>query len=334
MSGGFDSSFTAYLLKKQGYNVIGVTFQLLSPAQAPTDHIARARKTADYLSIPHHVLDLSKDFQEQVVNRFIDEYKAGNTPNPCVFCNRTIKFGAFAERAFSLGADKIATGHYANVVEENGEYLLKKGCDRTKDQSYFLYPIKKDILKRTLFPLGLYHKAKLKEEARDLPWVVPSLKESQDICFIPGNDYRTFLAPYIPIKKGPIYHASGKRLGEHEGLHLYTIGQRKGLGIPFSEPLYVVGIIPAENAIVVGNKEELKRKTVWVSEINMISKASSGVKGRVRYRQKEEPCTYEVKDGLLRADFESSITSVTCGQSLVLYHEDILIGGGIIQKSL
>ena len=343
MSGGFDSSFAAHILKKNGYNVVGVTFRLLPDSVVDRQHsktccsvdtIARAQKAASYLSIPHYVIDLREDFEHYVIERFIDEYKSGRTPNPCILCNKFIKFSSFARMAFSMGADKIATGHYAGIEEENGTYYLKKGIDKVKDQSYFLYAIEQDILKRTLFPLGKYKKNDLKEEARKISWNIYSIKESQDICFVPDNDYKKFLSPFITLKKGPVYHVDGTFLGNHRGLHLYTIGQRRGINIPYREALYVVNTIPDENMIIVGSKEDLKQKILIASEVNLFSHVSDNINGKVRYRQKEEPCVYKVKNDTLRVEFLHPISSVTPGQSVVLYDGDSVIGGGIIQKRI
>jgi tRNA-specific 2-thiouridylase len=298
------------------------------------DAIVKAQGAASYLSIPHYVVDLREDFKHYVIDRFIDEYKSGRTPNPCILCNKFIKFSSFARKAFSMGADRIATGHYARIEEENGTYSLKKGIDKAKDQSYFLYAIEQDILKRTLFPLGKYKKNDLKEEARNISWNIYSIKESQDICFIPGNDYRKFLSPYITLKKGPVYHVDGAFLGNHMGLHLYTIGQRRGINIPYREALHVVNTIPDENTLIVGSIEDLKQKVLTASEINLFSHVSDNVNGKVRYRQKEEPCAYEAGNDTLHVEFLRPISSVTPGQSVVLYHGDIVIGGGIIEKRI
>lgn len=343
MSGGFDSSFAAYLLKQRGYRVIGITFQLLpvSTTNAKNhkpccsiESITRARRAADHLSIPHYVLNLQEEFKEYVIERFIHEYRMGNTPNPCILCNRFIKFSSFAKKAFSMGAEKIATGHYAIIDLENEQYCLKKSNDRSKDQSYFLYPIEKKLLEKTLFPLGEHTKNQLREDAKKLAWNIHSLKESQDICFIPDNDYRTFLSQYITMKNGPIYHIDGSFLGNHQGIHLYTIGQRRGINIPYGKPLYVVGILPDENTLIVGGQEYLNKKTLDASEINLLCDISHHISGKVRYRQKEEPCKYKVKDNTLHVDFLHPINSVTPGQSVVLYHGDIVVGGGIIQTGI
>ena len=343
MSGGFDSSFAAHILKKSGYNVVGVTFRLLPESvlsgQHPktccsVDTIMKAQMAASYLSIPHYIIDLREDFEDYVIKRFIDEYKSGMTPNPCILCNKFIKFSSFARKAFSMGADKIATGHYAGIEEKNGICYLKKGIDKAKDQSYFLYAIEEDILKRTIFPLGKYKKNDLKEEARNMSWDIHSIKESQDICFVPDNDYRKFLSPYIALKKGPVYHVNGTFLGHHRGLHLYTIGQRRGINIPYREALYVVNTIHDENTLIVGSKEELKQKIVTASEINLFPRVSDNVSGKVRYRQKEEPCVYNIGHDTLQVEFLHPISSVTPGQSVVLYDGDIVIGGGIIEKRI
>jgi tRNA-uridine 2-sulfurtransferase len=343
MSGGFDSSFTAHILKKRGYNVVGITFRLLPQlfkkarvkACCSTDTIARAQKAASYLSIPHYVMDLREDFERHVIERFINEYKTGTTPNPCILCNKHIKFSAFARKALSMGADRIATGHYARVEENNGAYCLKKGIDGAKDQSYFLYAVEEDILQRTLFPLGKFNKSDLKEKAKDMSWDIHAIKESQDICFIPDNDYRQFLLPFITLTKGPIYHVDGTFLGHHKGLPLYTIGQRRGINIPYGEPLYVVNTVPEENRLVVGSKEYLKQKTLCATEVSLFSGRRSGsISGKVRYRQKEESCEYKFVNDILQVDFLHPISSVTPGQSVVLYDGDIVTGGGIIQKRI
>lgn len=343
MSGGFDSSFAAHILKKSGYNVVGVTFRLLPESVVSGQHpktccsmdaIIKAQMAASYLSIPHYIMDLREDFEGYVIQRFIDDYKSGMTPNPCILCNKFIKFSSFARKAFSMGADKIATGHYAGIEEKNGICYLKKGIDKAKDQSYFLYAIEEDILKRTIFPLGKYKKNDLKEEARNMSWAIHGIKESQDICFVPDDDYRKFLSPYIALKKGPVYHVNGTFLGHHRGLHLYTIGQRRGINIPYREALYVVKTIHDENTVIVGSKEELKQRIVTASEINLFPRVSDNVSGKVRYRQKEEPCVYNIGHDTLQVEFLHPISSVTPGQSVVLYDGDIVIGGGIIEKRI
>ncbi len=343
MSGGFDSSFAAYLLKKEGYNVVGVTFRLLPelselsvPAQSCklTDAEARAHDIANRLSIPHYVFDLREDFEYHVIKRFIAEYKSGKTPNPCILCNKFIKFSTFAKKAFSMGADRIATGHYAVIEKRDGNCYLKKGVDRTKDQSYFLYAVEQDILKKTLFPLGMYHKNYLKEESKNMSLNIHSIKDSQDICFISGNSYGDFLSSHTPSEKGPIYHVNGTFLGTHKGLHFYTIGQRKGINIPYKEALYVVNIIPAENTLIVGNKDDLMGKALIASDIAVFPGISGDTKGKVRYRQKEVPCVYNVVGEKLYVEFLHPVSSITPGQSIVLYHNDTVVAGGVIEKRI
>lgn len=339
MSGGIDSSFAAYLLRKQGFKVVGITFQLLpgslkdvrnSKACCSLDTIHRAQRVADALSIPHYVINLKDEFEEYVIEKFIDAYRKGETPNPCVLCNRYIKFSSFATKALSMGGEKIATGHYARIEKTSGTYRLKKGVDKTKDQSYFLYPIKAQLLKSVLFPLGGLKKAEVKAMAEQVGWKKDSAEESQDICFIPEGDYRGFLSKFVHLRKGPVFSIDGKRLGEHDGIHLYTVGQRRGLHIPYKEPLYVVEIRPQENCLIVGPKDFLKKRYLTATAVNLLHPSSISVTGKVRYRQKEQPCHYTTEGGLLRVGFPQPIDAITPGQSVVLYTNDTVIGGGVI----
>jgi tRNA-specific 2-thiouridylase len=236
--------------------------------------------------------------------------------------------------ALALGADAVSTGHYAAIQESQTGWLLKKGKDRSKDQSYFLYPIEQCRLSSLLFPLSEYTKKEVRLDMTGFAWDSTRVRESQDICFIPENDYRGFISRYVSPKRGDIFLHDGRHLGFHDGIHLYTIGQRRGLNIPFSEPLYVTEIRPAENALIVGPKEHLRRRSLIADQVNMLTGRSSGrALGKIRYRQKEEPCTYSVDDGRLEVIFDDSVSAVTPGQSVVLYDGDVVLGGGTILKA-
>jgi len=343
MSGGIDSSITAYLLQNEGFKVVGITFQLLPDSMRNINNpkaccsieaILKAKRVADALSIPHYVINLREEFKEFVIERFINEYRAGRTPNPCILCNQFIKFSAFFHKALAIGAEYIATGHYAKIEKISETYYLNKAIDKSKDQSYFLYPIKKDQLSRILFPLGAYTKSTIFPLAQKIGWKnTDAYKESQDICFIPNGQYRIFLSKFIHLKKGPIYTVDGKLIGHHDGIQLYTIGQRRGLNIPYSEPLYVIETRPHENSLIVGFKMHLLRKKLTAAEVNILSDSAGGTTGKVRYRQKEEKCSYSVKDSILNVEFNENIDAITPGQSIVLYSQDRVVGGGIIENS-
>ncbi len=344
MSGGMDSSFAAYMLKQSGYDVVGVTFDLLPKSLQKNVNngksccslasIDRARKVASDLVIPHYVMDLRDEFEHFVVERFIDEYRQGRTPNPCVLCNKHIKFSAFIDKARALNADKVATGHYAAIDKPDGGYELRKGRDASKDQSYFLYPIAEDLLESILFPLGALTKKELKKESHLIHWNSETAKESQDICFIPAHSYGQFLSPFVPLKQGPVYLTDGRFLGHHNGIHLYTIGQRRGLGIPFTEPLYVVEIKTDENTLILGTKEHLKKKKLIARELNFFDRSEAPVSGRVRYRQSEVPCTFQITGETMNVEFEEPLYAITPGQSIVLYRKERVIGGGVITQVL
>ncbi len=341
MSGGFDSSLAAYLLKKAGYRVVGITFALFPGTFfekwglntcAPGMDTQQAARTCKDLSIPHHVIDLGDVFAHHVIEPFIDGYRRGITPNPCTLCNRFIKFGAFYERALAMGADMIATGHYARTEPRDGDVLLRKGCDDRKDQSYFLYSIDKDILMRTVFPLGEYTKEGLSTMAGKEGIRLPTSRESQDICFIPKGNLGNFLAHFIKPRTGPVYLPDGTRLGHHEGIHFYTIGQRRGINIPYKEALYVVDIRAGENAIVVGTRKDLETRDLTARSVTIRYPATTGICARVRYRQPDKPCSCVLSGDTLSVKFDEPINSVTPGQSVVLYHDDIVAGGGVIEK--
>ena len=340
MSGGMDSSYAAYILKQGGYNVIGITYQLLPDfiknvsnpkACCSIETVNRAKKVARDLSIRHYVMNLREDFEQFVIERFIEEYKAGRTPNPCILCNKHIKFSSFFRKAMSMGGEKVATGHYAVIENTTEGPVLKKSRDRAKDQSYFLYPIEKDLLSAILFPLGEEIKNELREKAYLINPEYRKVKESQDICFVPENDYREFLKRFVHLKKGPAYYVDGTLLGYHEGIHLYTVGQRRGLRIPFREPLYVVEIRSGENTLILGTKEHLRRKRLFAGETNVLIAAPGTASGKVRYRQEDVPCKYRISGDAMEVVFEEPLYAITPGQSVVLYRDDAVVAGGVIR---
>lgn len=344
MSGGLDSTFAAYILKQNSYRVTGITFTLFSSpffnktgsaALSSRRMVERAKKVAKDLSIPHYVIDLSDIFEHYVIEAFIDGYRKGATPNPCVLCNRFVKFGAFGEKAFEMGADMIATGHYAGTVRsEGGSVLLKKGADAGKDQSYFLYAIKKEVLAKTIFPLCDISKSEIRGVVSKEFSKYPPLRESRDICFIPDGNPGLFLSRFIKSKDGPVYLSDGTLLGRHDGIHLYTIGQRRRINIPYREALYVLDMRPDENTLVVGTRKELAARSLEADSVHMFYPATGQAKGRVRYRQKERNCTYSLHNEILSVDFSEDIDAVTKGQSVVLYHGDVVVGGGTIKNVL
>ena len=343
MSGGIDSSYSAYLLKKRGHRVIGFTFDLLPKSLrnrcnpkmcCSAVNTGRARTVAESLSIPHYVMNMREDFERNVIERFVDEYRAGRTPNPCVLCNRHIKFASFLRKAEAMEADLVATGHYASTTQTSHGMELRKGRDRAKDQSYFLYPIRRGDLGMITFPLADLTKEEVRREIGAMGAENQETPESQDICFIPGNDYRGFVGQFIPLKRGPIVTTEGNLIGLHEGVHLYTIGQRRGINIPSKGALYVIDINTRDNVITVGAKEQLFRKRLLADDVNMLSSASAGeARAKVRYRQKEEACAYAVKGGLLEVLFHKPVSSVTPGQSVVLYDGTRVLGGATIREA-
>lgn len=344
MSGGVDSSLTAALLIEQGYDVIGVTMTLSEESREAggSTAIVDAKKVAEALNIPHYVVNYHKQFKDDVIKYFINEYAKGRTPNPCVRCNNTIKFGGLLEDCLKLGAEYVATGHYARIErdEEKGRYLLKKGLDERKDQSYVLYTLNQHVLKHFMLPLGNYSKEKTREMANKLNLPVANKPESQEICFIPNDDYKAYLkakAPHI-LKSGDIVDVEGNILGQHEGVPLYTIGQRKGLGIAAAHPLYVVGLDVKHNRVIVGENKEVFAKGLVAKNLNFITKDKFNEKfvttARIRYGAKACQCTVEPLDNgnLAKVLFAEPQRAVTPGQSVVFYDDDIVVGGGIIKN--
>jgi tRNA-specific 2-thiouridylase len=354
MSGGVDSSVAAYLLKKQGYDVIGVTMKIWEDPKSDVKEreggccslsaVEDARRVADLLDIPFYVMNLKDIFKETVINYFLNEYGRGRTPNPCIACNRFVKFGELMRRAFALDAYYVATGHYGIIEYDDtkGRYLLKKSKAEGKDQTYVLYNLTQEQLKHTLMPLGRFNnKEEIREIARELGLVVAEKPESQEICFVEDNDYTKFIkenAKY-KIKPGYFIDTKGNILGKHKGITNYTIGQRKGLGIAVGRPLYVVDIDAERNIIILGDGEEVFGKELIAEDVNFISveklESPMRVKAKIRYTAKEEPATiYPVEDNMVKVVFENPVRAITPGQAVVFYDDDIVVGGGIIKEKI
>ena len=334
MSGGVDSSVAACILKEEGYNVIGATMQLLDNEDT-TSAIKDAKKIAKQLQIPHYVFDLRKEFKNQIIKGFIESYQKGLTPNPCVNCNRLFKFGMFFQKAKELGANYIATGHYAKV--ENNHLMMSKTDG--KDQSYFLCQIEKDILPYILFPLKNYaSKEEIRQIARKYHLPVSEKKDSQEICFIPNDDYKRFLSQHIKQETGNIILTDGTILGTHEGIYQYTIGQRKGLNISYKEPLYVIDINPKDNTVIVGTNDELMKQQLQATNMNyLVSKeefCQKPIYAKIRSRGAlEEVEKIEEKENKLIVTFKNKIRAITPGQFIVFYNENKeCLGGAYIKK--
>ncbi|WP_294520304.1 tRNA 2-thiouridine(34) synthase MnmA [uncultured Anaerovibrio sp.] len=348
MSGGVDSSLVATLLKEEGYEVIGITMRLsdegrgfcLSPESDASmlSSVKDAKKVAEQIGIAHYVADFRDMFKTKVIDYFLDEYAAGRTPNPCVACNPQIKFGALFNKARELGADYFATGHYARVKKnEQGDYGLYMGKDNHKDQSYALYRIRRDMLPYIKFPLGERTKAETRQLAAKYGLVVADKEESQEVCFVPDDDYKTMLKRFRPqcLKPGDIVDLSGKVLGRHNGVPLYTVGQRKGLGIAYPEPLYVVKLDMAKNQVVVGSNKDVMADSLIAERTNWLAfdelKEPIRVNARIRYGAREGQGTVTpLDDGRIKVAFDNPQRAVTPGQSVVLYSGEQVVGGGII----
>jgi tRNA-specific 2-thiouridylase len=345
MSGGVDSSVAGHLLTRQGYEVVGVTMKVwpqdcMSRAEdkcCGPSAIADARAVAHKLGIPHYVVDEADRFEQVVIGYFADEYRAGRTPNPCVMCNELLKFGSLWDKARALGCAFLATGHYAMIQHENGISRLRKGRDPRKDQSYFLFSLRPEQLGRALTPLGAMTKPEIRAIARSLGLRVADKVDSQEICFVPGNDYRTFLRDVVPeFRTGGIYDTSGKYLGEHEGIELYTIGQRKGLPGGSPAPMYVVDLDPETARVIVGAEHELLRDEFEVERVNWLG----GNGGRpfradvkIRYAHAGIPALVEpMGDGRARIVPDEPLRAVTAGQAAVFYIGDEVAGGGWIVR--
>jgi tRNA-specific 2-thiouridylase len=334
VSGGVDSSAAALLLKEAAYEVLGIHMHLWE--SPPLDYQAqRAENICRTLDIPYHQVDLQKEFESCVVDYFCQEYQQGRTPNPCVVCNQRIKFGLLLDRAHSLGADYLATGHYAKVEHSPDGHRLLKAADTRRDQSYFLYTLTQEKLGHVLFPLGEHSRDEVKQMAKraGLP---TATKSSQDICFISQKNYGAFLSQRFSTLPGDIVDTQGKRLGQHRGIVFYTIGQRHGLGLASGQPLYVIRIEPEHNRIVLGHEKELYSQKLTAQKLSWISgkapREPITARAKIRYKSKEAEATLFLRDDSVDVHFAQPQKAVTPGQAIVFYNLDEVLGGGIIES--
>lgn len=349
MSGGVDSSVAAALLKEQGYDVIGVTMQVWPDLDAGTvereggccslSAVNDARRVSDKLGIRYYVLNFKEIFEKKVIDYFVDEYLCGRTPNPCIMCNRYIKFDELLRRAEELGAQYVATGHYASVVHDmdSNRYLLKRSADTRKDQTYALYSLTQYQLEHTLMPLGGYTKDVVRKIAEKLALPVAHKPDSEEICFVNDNNYGKFIEGREPDKVKPGYFKDmdGNILGMHKGIVHYTIGQRKGLGVTFGKPMFVVGINPKDNSVILGDEGDVFSDTLYAGDLNFIPFDSLNkempVTCKIRYTAKEAPAVLTpLEDGTVKVKFETPQRAITSGQAAVFYDGDTVVGGGII----
>jgi tRNA-specific 2-thiouridylase len=352
MSGGVDSSVAAVMLHEQGYEVIGITMKTWDYASSGSssketgccslDSINDARALAVSYGFPHYILDIREEFGNFVIDNFVEEYLAGRTPNPCVLCNTHIKWEALIKRANHLDCEFIATGHYANIREENNRKIISKGKDESKDQSYVLWGVSQANLSRTMLPLGKFHKSEIKQMAIDMGQVALAAKsESYEICFVPDNDYRAFLNNKVPglaqqVAGGNFVLQDGTVLGQHKGYPFYTVGQRKGLEIALGEPMFVLDIQPDKNEVVLGKIGELEKQEAIVRGFNLVKYENILTPidslTKIRYKDKGTLSSIVQESDYIKVDFYSPVSGLAPGQSAVFYEGNDLIGGGIISK--
>ena len=351
MSGGVDSSVAAYLLKQQGYDVIGVTMQIWQDKSKEViereggccslSAVEDARRVCDKLDIPFYVMNFKQIFEKLVIDYFVDEYLTGRTPNPCIACNKFIKFDALMERSKALEAEYVATGHYARILYDEGckRYIIRKSATPEKDQTYVLYNLNQTQLSHILMPLGDYNKEQVREIARKLDLKTANKPESQEICFVEDNNYGRFISERRgdEIKPGLFVDARGNKLGTHKGIVHYTIGQRKGLGIALGKPMFVVEIIPEKNLVVLGDETEVFSRELTASKMNFITfeklEAAIDVKAKIRYSAKEaEAAVTPIDSDRVKVVFEEPQRAITPGQAVVFYQDDVLVGGGTIER--
>ncbi|MFZ3102781.1 MAG: tRNA 2-thiouridine(34) synthase MnmA [Desulfitobacteriaceae bacterium] len=358
MSGGVDSSMAAALLKEQGYDVIGVTMQIWPESKTEFDEggccsisaIDDARRVAFQLGIPHYVLNFRDFFEDKVVNYFTEAYLAGQTPNPCLACNRYLKFDELLRRARGLGADYVSTGHYARVWQDStsGRFFLGKGLDEQKDQTYALYMLTQEQLAHTLFPLAGFNKQRIREMARERGlFTVADKPDSQEICFVPDDDYASFVQGRVGqrCQKGNFIDSQGKILGEHQGIIHYTIGQRKGLGVTFGKPMFVIGLNPESNEVVLGEDQDVYTESLWANDLNWISitqlQVPVKVEAKIRYKAQPSPAVVYPLEAVsgsevglqlakVKVCFETPQRAVTPGQAVVFYQGELVVGGATI----
>ena len=349
MSGGVDSSVAAALLVEQGHDVIGVSMQLYDASGEPAhgaqsfgscctlDDLQDARRVASALGRPHYILNFERRFEETVISNFVREYTAGRTPLPCAHCNSDLKFSTLLERARGFGADRVATGHYAQVMQAGTRQVLKRSVDRDKDQSYFLFSLTQDQLAQAAFPIGALTKPAVREHARRLGLAVSEKPDSQEICFVPSGNYAAFVADHSPAaaRAGAIVSASGERLGSHGGVHRFTVGQRKGLAISASAPLYVLKIDAGSGEVTVGPRESLERTTLTASGVNWIAvdEPATWLPVTAQIRHRHVPAGGRVRAlerGRAEFVFDTPQVAITPGQAVVFYDTDVVVGGGWI----
>lgn len=349
MSGGVDSSVAAYLLKEQGYDVIGVTMQIWQDEETAAQEenggccglsaVDDARRVAQHLEIPYYVMNFKKEFKEKVMDYFVEEYLAGRTPNPCIACNRYVKWESLLQRSMEIGADYIATGHYARITQlPNGRYAIRNSVTAAKDQTYALYNLTQYQLAHTLMPVGEYTKDEIREIAQRENLPVAHKPDSQEICFIPDHDYAAFIdreaAGRVP-GKGKFVSKEGEILGEHLGITHYTIGQRKGLNLAMGHPVFVTDIRPETDEVVIGENEDVFSDVLFCSHLNFMGMEELSrpreVLAKIRYAHQGERCLIEqVDDDIIKCTFKAPVRAVTPGQAVVFYEEEYVLGGGVI----
>lgn len=344
MSGGVDSSVAAFFMKEQGFDCIGATMKLYDNENigiskektcCSLDDIADARAVATRLGMPYYVFNFKDEFDKKVIEKFVSTYEAGGTPNPCIECNRHLKFEKLMLRMKELKFDYVVTGHYADIEYVNGRYMLKKGKDITKDQSYVLYSLTQYQLEHTIFPLGRYSKEEIREIAEQNGFINARKKDSQDICFVPNGDYSRFIEEYRgkTYPKGDFVDKQGNVLGTHNGLIRYTIGQRKGLNLALGHPVYVISKDIENNKVVIGSNDDLNTKSLKAIDFNWICEKPTDeikCKAKTRYNMREVPCTVKCSGEEVVVTFDDPVRAVTSGQAVVLYDGDYVLGGGTI----